>query len=66
MKEVTKASSVLGQICPEAILSKEPIPKQKSMSEKKARIAVNVIAYFHVNGGDLGIILDDLPKCERN
>ena len=62
MHEVTKASSVLGQLCPEVILREEPITKLKSRPTEKARFDVNLIVYFHVKGGDLGIILADVLK----
>ena len=66
MHSITKASSILTQIYPEAILCEEPITKLKSRPTEKARFDVNMIVSFHVKGGDLGVILANVLMCERN
>ena len=62
MEAETEASSILGLLCPDEILNLEPSTKDKSRSSKKARAARNPTEYFHVKGGDLGIILADVLK----
>ena len=66
IQAVTKASSVLGHIFHEAILSEESSPKPKLRSSNNARVSVNSVAPFHVKGGYLGVILTNVSKCERN
>ena len=66
MEIVTEASSMLGLLCTDEILNLEPIPKAKSRSSKKARVALTSMEYFHVKGRDLKVNIEDVSKCERN
>ena len=54
IQAVTKASSVLGQLCTEAILIQQLTRKPNLRSENKSRVAVISIAYFHVKKGGGG------------
>ena len=66
MEAVTEASYMLGLLCNDDILNLKPSLKSKSRSSKKARVALTSMKSFHLKGGDLGVILADVPKCERN
>ena len=62
---ITKASSVLGNLCPEAILGKKPNQKPKWRLKKKVRVSINYIAYFHKRWGSLASSFPMLPRVKE-
>ena len=65
VQAITEASSVLGRIFPEAILSQKPSQQPNWRLEKKFRVSVNYIASFHESWGALASSFPVSPRVKE-